>query len=110
MRPLSELKKDAEDVALDYEINWEHLDNSATSRAVELQMQETLQMITELETLYTRLINNQSAILPSEASALTYTERENFSVLLASRLISAYTIKNIWERYTLIKNITTIGA
>lgn len=106
---LKDIQKHAQETAGDIQIDWEQLDsNPAYVQDMETVLQRAVKFLPQLETLYNKVSQGKSALFDGEESALTYEMREEYLVVLEQELFAAYQLKDVYERFTLIRSITEL--
>lgn len=106
---LKELRSEARAAAGDVEVAWEKLDSDAVYRDdFEQILSSVEQMLPEMEKLYEKLVKGENIFDDNEPTTIGYAEREMFLDKLEEELFASYQIMDLWERYSIIQNITAL--
>lgn len=106
---LKELRMEARAAAGDIEVAWEKLDSDPSYRSdFEKILSQVEHMLPEIERLYEKLVKGENIFDDNEPTTIGYEERELFLDKLEEELFASYQVMDLWERYTLIENITAL--
>ena len=106
---LKELRMEARAAAGDIEVAWEKLDSDPEYREdFEHILAQVEHMLPEIERLYEKLIKGENIFDEGEPTTIGYEERELFLDKLEEELFASYQVMDLWERYTLIEQITAL--
>ena len=106
---LAEIKQEARLAAGDLEVAWEKLDSDPSYKAdFERILADCEKLVPEIEKLYLRLQDRKNVFNGDVDTQITYAEREQFMDRLEDELFAAYQVLDLWERYSLVKNITAL--
>jgi hypothetical protein len=104
---LNEIKKQAEEAVSEIEIDWERLESDPMHlRDFEYTLVRATRLLPDLETLHATISQGKSVIYDEQASPLTYEEREKYLSMIEQELYSGYQLKDLYDRFTLIRSIT----
>lgn len=106
---LKELRMEARAAAGDIEVAWEKLDSDPEYREdFETILASVARLLPEIERLYEKLTKGEHIFFEGEDTRIGYADREMFLDKLESELFESYQVMDLWERYTLIENITSL--
>jgi hypothetical protein len=110
MFTIEELKQDAVLAATEVELNWEKLEDQTEESALLTALNKATTLLPDLESLYTKLINGKSVLLPDEDSSLSYEDKEKYSSLVAEELYAAYVLLEVKDKYEKINSIIKLAT
>jgi hypothetical protein len=106
MISLDDIKADAQRAAYSLtDIKWEQLDTPEGDSRMRQSLQYAVSVLPDLESIYTKLTNGKSVLLPDADSPLPYEEQEEYAMLIAEQLHQTYIlaeVKSIYEKVTQI--------
>jgi len=106
---LKELRSEARAAAGDIEVAWEKLDSDPEYREdFEHILRQVEHMLPEIERLYEKLIKGENIFDEGMPTSISEEERMLFLDKLEEELFSSYQVMDLWERYTLIEQITAL--
>jgi len=93
----------------DIEVAWEKLDEDPAYRNdFERILTQVESMLPEMEKLYEKLIKGENIFDEGLPTSISDDERMLFLDRLEEELFESYQIMDLWERYTLIEQITAL--
>jgi hypothetical protein len=105
---LTQIKTDAIEEAQHIELPWEKFDDPDYRKDFLLVMEKTINLIPELEHLFTKLTSNKSILYPGEDTPLSYPDIEQYTNLVHEELLQSYLLQELYTRYQLVENILTL--
>lgn len=102
---LSDLQREAELKATEVEINWDIAEGKFFAEALE----QSILIIPDLESLYTKLTSGKSVVFPDQQTSLPYEEQEKYTDMIADRLFEAYVVREVLHKYKCITNIMNLA-
>lgn len=105
---LTQIKDAAIEEAQQIELQWEQFDNPEYRKDFINIMEKTINLIPELEHLFTKLTSNKSILYPGEDTPLSYPDLEKYTTLTKEELLSSYVLQELYTRYQLVENIITM--
>jgi hypothetical protein len=86
------------------ELQWDKIDVDPLNFA--LQLENALEMLPDIESLYDKLSSGQSVSVPDKDSPLNYEQLEQYTSVVGDELYNIYIIEDIYNRFKLIQSIT----
>jgi hypothetical protein len=104
---LNDIKRIAKEMSHTIEIQWDMLEQDPQYVAdFEQTLRRAALFLPDLETLYQTIQSGKSVLSPDEDTPLTFEQKEAYLHLLEEELLAGYELREVWERYQLIKSIT----
>ena len=107
---LDEIKQDAELAAVNVPLNWELLEDEKEAKHLVQSLQMGMQLIPELESIYTKVSSGKSVLFPDSDSALPFEDVEKYTEMLAEELHAAYVIQAVYDKYEKVNSIIQLSG
>jgi hypothetical protein len=107
MNTLTELQRSADDAAASIDINWEMLEQPEYGEIFTRTIEDGIANIPILESLYTKLTSGASVLYPDQPTQMPPDVAEECAELVSRELFSAYMIRAVYDKFTLINSITS---
>jgi len=107
---LNEIQKKAQEAAVDMHIDWDRLDiDPEYVHDFERILERSMVLLPDLENIHTKLSQGKSVLFEDDMSSLPYNMREEYLDLIEKELYVGYQLKDLYERFTLIRSITEMA-
>lgn len=106
---LKDIEKMAVHAASDMHIDWDRLEmDPSYMKDFESTLKRATKLLPDMEILHTKLSNGESAVFDGQESSLPYDQREHYIELLEEELYAGYQLKDLYDRFILIRSITEL--
>lgn len=110
MMTLDEIKVEAYKEANLIEIQWDMMDDPKHKYMMVKTMECGVNVIPDLESLYTKLSTGENVLLDGAKSSLTEDQLEEYCTFIEGELFSAYVIQEVYHKYRMVENVIALST
>lgn len=104
---MNELKQEAAIAANTIQINWEAMDNPNYRKDFEHTLKRAMQLLPDLEGMFTKLSEGKSVLLPGEETSLSFEDIEQYRTIIEEELFNGYVLQELYHKYEMVNAVIT---